>query len=169
MDKVLDQWAKVRPDLDTGPMAIIGRIARIAPMINERVAQAFSEFGLDFSTFSIMVRLRRAGAPYALTPGELAASMTITPGAVTQCLARIEQQGFITRTHDNPDRRKVTVALTPLGLTTVEAAIARHAEQQEGLITIYTEQEQEVFAGLLRRLYTSLTELRAESEDSSKG
>ena len=164
MDKVLAQWARERPDLDLAAMAILGRITRVAPLVNERIAQAFSEFGLDFSTFSILARLRRTGSPYALTPSQIAATMPITASAVAQCLSRLEEQGFITRTHDNPDRRKVTVALTPLGLSTIEAAIARHAEQQQDLITIYTDEEQKVFADLLKRLYALLSSTRGVPE-----
>jgi DNA-binding MarR family transcriptional regulator len=48
-----------------------------------------------------------------LTAGELAEAASLSPGAVTTVLDRLERMGFVTRTRDDADRRRVLVELTP--------------------------------------------------------
>lgn len=48
-----------------------------------------------------------------LTAGELGAAVGLSPGAVTTALDRLEARGFITRTRDPDDRRRVTLKQTP--------------------------------------------------------
>jgi DNA-binding MarR family transcriptional regulator len=47
-----------------------------------------------------------------LTAGELATAVGLSPGAVTTALDRLEQRGFVRRTRDSEDRRRVMVELT---------------------------------------------------------
>jgi DNA-binding MarR family transcriptional regulator len=47
-----------------------------------------------------------------LTAGELATAVGLSPGAVTTALDRLEQRGFVRRTRDSQDRRRVMVELT---------------------------------------------------------
>ena len=48
-----------------------------------------------------------------ITAGELAVAVGLSPGAVTTVLDRLEKRGFVTRTRDPEDRRRVTLRLTP--------------------------------------------------------
>ena len=48
-----------------------------------------------------------------LTAGELAEAASLSPGAVTTVLDRLEHMGLVTRTRDEADRRRVLVELTP--------------------------------------------------------
>jgi DNA-binding MarR family transcriptional regulator len=48
-----------------------------------------------------------------LTAGELAVAVGLSPGAVTTVLDRLEKRGFVSRTRDPADRRRVTLKLTP--------------------------------------------------------
>jgi DNA-binding MarR family transcriptional regulator len=48
-----------------------------------------------------------------LTAGELAVAVGLSRGAVTTVLDRLERRGFLTRTRDPADRRRVTLKLTP--------------------------------------------------------
>jgi DNA-binding MarR family transcriptional regulator len=47
-----------------------------------------------------------------LTAGELAEAASLSPGAVTTVLDRLERMGFVTRTRDEADRRRVLVEMT---------------------------------------------------------
>jgi DNA-binding MarR family transcriptional regulator len=47
-----------------------------------------------------------------LTAGELATAVGLSPGAVTTVLDRLEARGFVRRTRDPDDRRRVMVELT---------------------------------------------------------
>ena len=48
----------------------------------------------------------------AMTAGELAAAASLSPGAVTSLLDRLEALGMVTRTRDERDRRRVVVEIT---------------------------------------------------------
>lgn len=48
-----------------------------------------------------------------LTAGDLAEAASLSPGAVTTVLDRLERMELITRTRDEADRRRVLVELTP--------------------------------------------------------
>jgi DNA-binding MarR family transcriptional regulator len=47
-----------------------------------------------------------------LTAGELATAVGLSPAAVTTALDRLEKRGFVSRTRDPGDRRRVTLRLT---------------------------------------------------------
>jgi DNA-binding MarR family transcriptional regulator len=49
-----------------------------------------------------------------MTAGELAEELGLTTGAVTTLLDRLEQAGYVSRTRDTVDRRRVLVQLTAL-------------------------------------------------------
>ena len=155
VDAILAQWARERPDLDASTMGIIGRISRLAPLLLEAQMAVFRPMGLDFATFDVLATLRRSGEPYELTPGDLARSMMVTPGAVAQRLSQLEERGLITRRHDNPDRRKVTVALTPEGRELIDAAVPRHLDNEHAVLALFSRDEQATLASLLRRLLIS--------------
>jgi DNA-binding MarR family transcriptional regulator len=47
-----------------------------------------------------------------MTAGELAEAASLSPGAVTTVLDRLERMGLVTRTRDETDRRRVIVEIT---------------------------------------------------------
>ena len=158
VDVILAQWAAERPDLDASPMGVFGRISRLAPIVGRRLTEVFALHGLDFPAFDVLASLRRSGAPYELTPSQLAASMMVTPGAVAQRLARLEDRGLVARNHIDPDRRKVTVALTALGRDIIDAAVADHVANEQRLVSGLSVSERQQLADLLRKLTISLTQ-----------
>ncbi len=44
IDRVVEQWFKEKPDLDTQPMAIMGRLMRIAKYMETRVAELHKQY-----------------------------------------------------------------------------------------------------------------------------
>ena len=110
--RILEQWARERPDLDASPLGVIGRLHRLADTLNTELRALFAEAGLSDGDFDVIASLRRAGAPFALTPSELAATTMVTSGAVTKRVDRLEAQGYVTRTVSADDGRSRTIALT---------------------------------------------------------
>src|ERR1700709_2726109 len=120
VDRITAQWARERPDLDVAPMAVIGRISRLADLLDQRLRPVFAEVGLGNGDFDVLATLRRAGAPYRLTPTELSASAMVTSGAVTKRVDRLEREGLVERTVNALDARGRVIALTPKGRAVVE-------------------------------------------------
>lgn len=50
--------------------------------------------GLSYSDYDVIATLRRAGAPYELTPTELSKRVLLTSGGLTACLAGWRPPGW---------------------------------------------------------------------------
>ncbi|MBT1609726.1 MarR family winged helix-turn-helix transcriptional regulator [Curtobacterium poinsettiae] len=156
VDRVLAQWSRERPDLDVRAMAVIGRIGRAEAILDGRVGAVLAEHDLLPGEFDLLATLRRAGSPHRLAVGQMLASTMVTSGAVTNRLNRLVAKGFVTRQTDPSNRRSVLVTLTDHGLTVVDAALARHVENERELLGTLSSDEEQQLAGLLRKLLLGL-------------
>ncbi|MCW8333659.1 MarR family transcriptional regulator [Vibrio sp. SCSIO 43135] len=145
VDRVVDQWAKEKPELETQPMAMMGRILRIAKYMEAQVADLHKQYDLKMGEFDVLATLRRSGKPHKLTPSELIESMMLTSGAMTNRLDKLESKGLIVRAHSKEDRRSVTVQLTQVGLVLIEELITKHVDIQKHLVrSLSTAQQKQV-------------------------
>lgn len=161
VDRITAQWARERPDLDVGPMTVIGRISRLANLLDQRLRPVFAEVGLGNGDFDVLAALRRSGEPFRLTPTELSASTMVTSGAVTKRVDRLERDGLVERTVNDIDARGRVIALTPAGRTLVEQVHPLHLANEDGLLDALDADERTQLAGLLRKLLVSLDEADA--------
>lgn len=125
---ILDQWRRVRPDLDPEPMGVVGRLSRIARDLEGKLNQNFARFDLDGVAFDLLAALRRQGEPYSLSPKVLQFEMMISSGNTTYRLDQLEKRGLIARLADPHDRRGVRVQLTPQGLALVDEVVVSHLQ-----------------------------------------
>jgi DNA-binding MarR family transcriptional regulator len=151
VDEILAQWARERPDLDASPIGLIGRLHRLADVLNVELRTVFAEEGLGDGDFDVLVTLRRHGAPYELTPSELGASTMVTSSAVTKRIDRLERGGLVTRTVSEADARSRRIRLTEEGLALVDRMMGRHVANEQRLVEGLTPAERTQLAGLLRR------------------
>jgi hypothetical protein len=66
------QWHKELPGVDVGVMAEVARVLHVARLLGERLSATAAEHGLQLGEGDVLFTLRRAGAPYRLSPTELA-------------------------------------------------------------------------------------------------
>lgn len=156
VDRILDQWALERPDLDASPMAVLGRISRLSRELDGPLQRVFGRFALDRGEFDVLASLLRAGDPYQLTPRALGESMMVTSGAVTKRVDRLERVALLARKPDPRDRRGVLVQLTPPGLELVNQAVEQHVANEERLLAALTRKDRDQLARLLRKLGESI-------------
>lgn len=167
VDRILEQWALERPDLDASPMAVLGRIKRLSRELDGALQRVFARFNLDRGEFDVLASLLRAGDPYQLTPRALGESMMVTSGAVTKRVDRLERIGLLAREPDPRDRRGVLVRLTPEGLELVNQAVEQHLANEEGLLAGLTRKDREQLARLLRKLGESMRTAEAAPAPAS--
>ncbi|QEI04712.1 winged helix-turn-helix transcriptional regulator [Pigmentiphaga aceris] len=149
----IEQWRRERPDLDLLPMSVLGRFAEVAHLIaRDHINPLFARMGLQQGEFDVLATLRRAGAPYALTPTVLYTALMISSGGMTSRLDRLARAGLIERQAHPEDRRAVQVALTPEGLRLIDGMMAPHVENQRTALAALSLAEQQE----LNRLLTSL-------------
>lgn len=152
VDKILAQWERERPDLDCSPMAVIGRIGRLAHHLAREVSNELGQFGLTSWSFDVLATLLRAGQPYQLSPNELLQSLMITSGAMTNRIDQMERAGLVARAHNPDDRRSVLITLTPSGLELIEQAVAAHVANEHRILASLSGTDKAQLAGLLRQL-----------------
>ena len=152
VDAIIDQWAVVRPDLDTAAMEVFGRVYRLARAMGDRTEKAYARFGIARGEFDVLATLRRAGEPYTLSPRQLSSTLMLTTGGMTGRLDKLERAGLVRRSPDPHDRRGLQVTLTEEGLSRVDEAVGVGvAAQTEALAALDTEQVGQL-ADLLREL-----------------
>src|SRR5579859_203471 len=135
VDRIVDAWRNERPDLDVAPLHVLSRIGRLAAVLDERRATAFVEHGLQGHEFDVLSVLRRAGEPFELTAGELAARTHVTSGTMTSRLDRLTARGFVTRHQDASDGRIVRARLTAAGRARVDDAFAALLDGERELLS----------------------------------
>jgi DNA-binding MarR family transcriptional regulator len=156
VDRITAQWRTERPDLDSSPMEVIGRITRASVLIQRELERAFALHGLAGGDFDVLATLRRSGTP--VTPGELSRSTMVTTGGMTKRLDRLESLGLIRRQPDPNDRRGRLIALTDVGRALCDRAVEAHLENEERLLAELPVAKREQLAALLRELLISLDE-----------
>lgn len=160
VDAIIDQWAAVRPDLESRAMEVFGRIYRLSRAMGDRVEKAYQPYGISRGEFDVLATLRRAGEPYTLSPRQLSATLMLTTGGMTGRLDRLEKAGLLRRSPDPHDRRGLKVTLTEKGLDVIDRAVgAGLAVQTEALSRLDDEQAGQL-ADLLRELLAGTLEER---------
>lgn len=134
IEEIRDQWVKQRPDLDTEPMALIGRVVRLSALYGEEMGKAFAKHGLNGASFDVLATLLRSGPPHALSPNQLLATMMVTSGTMTNRIDQLVKEGLVARVPNPDDKRSVHVQLTKLGQKTIDAAVTDHVEAQKRLV-----------------------------------
>ncbi len=132
--RIQEEWRRERPDLDVAPQGVIGRLHRVAARLTDELTAVYAEHGLGEGDFDVLATLRRAGAPYERTPGELAEHTMITTGGMTKRLDRLERAGLVARRAAEGDGRGRVVALTPAGRGVIDAAFADHMANEARLV-----------------------------------
>lgn len=163
VDRIVEQWGRERPELATLPMAVFGRIYRIARIVGDRQEAAYNTFGINRGEFDVLAALRRAGEPFQLSPTDLCSSLMLTSGGMTGRLDRLERNGFVTRSADPNDRRRLVITLTERGRSVVDQAVVAGLEAQHEVLDRLPEASRTQLADLLRDL------LAAASGDDSTG
>ena len=150
VDRIVIQWARERPELDTSAMAVFGRVFRLARMGGDHVERAYADFGIGRADFDVLAALRRSGQPYQLSPGALAESMMLSSGGTTARLDRLEKAGLVERIPSPTDRRSVLVRLTDRGRETVDDALVAGLAEQQRLLRHLGPEKVKLLSSLLR-------------------
>lgn len=105
----------------TSRAGLLAEIAGEAPLqagaaVRLSIAVAH-QLGMALADLQCMGLLATAPA----SPSRLAAQLGLTTGAMTKVLDRLEQAGYITRSADARDRRRIVISADPAGLAALTA------------------------------------------------
>ena len=156
VDAVLDAWRRERPDVDPWPVGVVGRIQRLSRLLTAEIQAFYRRHGLDNGEADVLTTLRRAGAPYELTPGQLVRSSMVTSGAITKRIDRMVGKNLVERRPDPADGRIVRIRLTRHGRRTMDDLYALHIANEARLLRGLDRHQADQLAGALRVLLVSL-------------
>jgi DNA-binding MarR family transcriptional regulator len=116
-------------------MWALRRFTRSSLLLQHTIAQ---NIGLNVTDAECIDFLQEMGPS---TAGALAKATKLTTGAITNVIDRLEKAGFVKRTADPNDRRKVIVTLIPDKHARTKQHYARLAAQVEQLFRTYDEKQ----------------------------
>ncbi|WRZ92886.1 MarR family transcriptional regulator [Streptomyces sp. NBC_01007] len=152
VDAIIEQWAAVRPDLDTAAMEVFGRVFRLSRTMGDRMEKAYARYGISRGEFDVLATLRRSDAPYTLPPRQLSAALMLTTGGMTGRLDKLERAGLLRRSPDPHDRRGLQVTLTDEGLRLIDEAVGAGLAVQTAALSALDSGQAAQLADLLRPL-----------------
>jgi len=102
--------------------ALIDRLRVLSEVASSETAlfqqEAAAALGLGITDMKTLSILLQEGS---MTAGQIARRLSLTTGAVTNLIDRLEQRGLVMRKRDERDRRKVIVAVNERALQTGES------------------------------------------------
>jgi DNA-binding MarR family transcriptional regulator len=156
IDRIIAEWRRERPELNTEPMETFGRVFRAAQLADAALAGQLAVHGLEPGWFDLLAALRRAGPPYQLNPTALRDATMLSSGGMTKRLDRMTEAGLIERRPDRADRRGTLVRLTRKGRAAVDKAVETHLANEKRLLAGLSRNDRRVLNDLLRRLLGGL-------------
>lgn len=156
MDRIIAEWTRENPRLETSAIALIGRVMRASRLLQLDVERTLAMFDLTINEFNTLNALRRSGPPHKLSPTDVGVSLLFSSGGLTKLLERLESRGLISREPNPDDGRGVMVALTRAGMELQEDAMAAHQLNEERLVAPLTRTQRERLNDILRELLITL-------------
>jgi DNA-binding MarR family transcriptional regulator len=152
VDRLVEAWRRERPDLDLAPMEVLSRVSRLGHHLEAARRAAFTDHAIELWEFDVLAALRRAGAPYELSPGRLLRETLVTSGTMTNRVDRLVARALVERLPDPGDRRGVLVRLTATGKEAVDGALASLLDRERELLSTLSRADRETLGSLLRAL-----------------
>lgn len=152
VDLFVEQWSRERPDLDSTALGIVSRVIMLAKHFEQSADRALEQYGLSLWQFDVLAALRRSGPPFKLSPTRLTQLVTLTSGAMTNRIDRLEELGLVQRQDDPEDRRGLLIALTAEGKKLVDSAIVTRLDAARGNVDVLSRTAAKQLVALLRTL-----------------
>lgn len=126
-------------------LQFLGQMASTETALFHQVAAA--RYGLGITDMKTLSALLQEGS---MTAGQLAKRLSLTTGAVTNVIDRLERQDFVRRAPDATDRRKVIVSVNPEKLGSGLSAYLSMGEAFGALLATYSTEQLEFLARFYR-------------------
>ncbi len=151
IDVIFQQWQVERPDIDSSSVLIYGLICQLYLQTTAFINEVLAPYDLYRGTFDVLTALRRAGAPYLLTPKQLLTSLMLSGAGLTSRLDRLEEMRLIARLPEPKDRRTMRIQLTATGKALVDKLLPLMFEAQWRRLLPLGEGSQKRLAAELKR------------------
>lgn len=152
IDTVQDQWQRIFPDVSSAPAGIIGRVRRLAQLIQLQSDSVLMGCGISRAEFDILALLTRTGRP--MTPSELASDLLTSPAGTTKRINKLVDAGLVTRQTNPQDGRGAYIRTTGKGQETIIPVLRSVSDFEGQLISFMSAEDRNDLTRLLRGLLT---------------
>ena len=102
------------PDLDTGDPGLVAKVVRLNLLVTKALEDLAATPGISLADYLVLGVVRRSPGGRS-TPTRICEVLRRTSGGMTLTIDRLERAGWLTRSADPDDRRRVVVELTAAG------------------------------------------------------
>lgn len=150
IDQVQEQWREMYPDIDTTPAAVIGRVLRLARVMQTQADAVLAAHGVTRAEFDVLSLLARTRRPMA--PSELAAELLTSAPGITKRVKKLVEAGLVSREGNPNDGRGAFVRISAKAQESLEPILNSIWEFEAGLLAGMSAAGQEVLAQQLKSL-----------------
>lgn len=151
------------PQIDPQVEGVVSRMSAIGKHLSRAFDQTLADYGLNHGEYRLLLRLATRAADNRMSAGDLSRALTLSSGAMTNRLDRLEAAGLVRRVADPRDRRGVLVELTDAGRRQIDSAVTEQAAKEIDSLAVLKPRELTTLNDLLRTVLASLesAEVRA--------
>lgn len=150
-----DHWIDVAFEDDVE--AIVARIGRLKQYFKLTTQRALVEVGLQDFEYDTLHQLMIRDTPGLASPSALAADLGISNAGMTGRLDALEKAGWIQRSADPDDRRRVSIEITKSGAAIWRRAMDLRGRAEDEVVHALDVDERATLAALLKKM-TLVTE-----------
>ncbi|MEV6350116.1 MarR family winged helix-turn-helix transcriptional regulator [Actinoplanes sp. NPDC051851] len=148
-------WSRARPELDTSPMDVFGRLRHLHSLHDLAMEKVFEGAALNPAESEVLVLLRHA--PQPLVAGQLARQRGCSRAAISKILIKLDQRGLVSRDPHPADRRAALIRITPVGAELVDAIFPGQLALEASMLARLGPGRREQVVGALDALIAALS------------
>src|SRR3954468_9749570 len=127
--------------IDSEVEGVVSRMSAINKHVQREFDETLAGHGLNHGEYRLLLRLSTRSADNRMSAGDLSRALTLSSGAMTNRLDRLETAGLVRRVPDPRDRRGVLVELTDEGKKTIDEAVTEQAAKEIDVLGVLKPRE----------------------------
>lgn len=156
LTRIRNDWERVRPGLDSGPMLTVVLLDRLHAALGRQIERTYLPSGINAAGWDLLLTLYRSAPPEGLTPTGLSTLAAISGPSTTNRIQRLLERGLVERRGEKGDRRSVRIRLTPEGRALVERLLPDHLASTARVLSALDPAQTEQLRHLAARLLAGL-------------
>lgn len=154
-ERCIDTMRTRHPDMPRQSVVLMRLGYHLFRTTNERLDAFFATHGLSASAWAVLIKIY-SSPDQAVTPSEISTAVVQSRTHMTRVADELVADGLIERSHDQVDRRRVVLRLTPHGVNRIQQLIPLVWAEYETMLAVFSADEAAQLEGLLRRWLTHL-------------